>query len=108
MLNARFGIGGEKEVPPGRILMERDDVPISRQILVPVREGGRPNFGQVLDVGDRTMRTIVFILHEEIVNQCPGTTFYGGIFFEGGVIVRAIEHGVVAPFPVRATLDLVG
>ena len=32
--------------------------------------------------------------------------FYGGVF--AGVSVQAMEHGVVAPFPVRATLDLAG
>jgi hypothetical protein len=29
-------------------------------------------------------------------------------FSEGGVSVRAMEHGIVAPFPVRAILDLAG
>jgi hypothetical protein len=59
------------------------------------------------NVGDRTARTIVFVLHEETVNQFPGMVFYGGVFTEGGrVSVPAMEHGVVAPYPVQATLDL--
>jgi hypothetical protein len=74
-----------------------------------VREGGGPSTGRVLDVGDKTTRTIVFVLHEETMNQYPRMAFYGGVFAEGGgVSVRAMEHGVVAPFPVRATLDLAG
>jgi hypothetical protein len=108
MLSAWFGIGGEEEVSPGRILMERDGVPTSRQTTILMWEGGGPSFGQVLDVGDSTARTIVFVLHEETVNQYPGMAFYGGIFYEGGMSMRAIEHGVVAPFHVRATIDLAG
>ena len=34
--------------------------------------------------------------------------FYRGVFSEAGVSMRAMEHGVVAPFLVRATLDLAG
>jgi hypothetical protein len=95
-------------VPPGRVAMEREGGPTSRRFEVPVREGGRPSSGLVLDVGDRTTRTIVFVLHEETVNQFPSMAFYRGVFTEGGVSVHAMEHGVVAPYPVRATLDLVG
>jgi hypothetical protein len=62
----------------------------------------------VLDVGDRTARAIVFVLHEETVNQFPGMAFYGGVFTKGGVSMRAMEHGVVVPYPVQATLDLAG
>lgn len=60
----------------------------------------------MLDVGDRTIRTIVFVLHEEIVNQYLGMAFYGGVSIEGEVSVQAISYEVVAPFIVRATLDL--
>jgi hypothetical protein len=60
----------------------------------------------VLDVGDRTARTIVFVLHEEIVNQFLDMAFYRGVFTRRGVSVRAMEHGVVAPYHVRAILDL--
>jgi hypothetical protein len=95
-------------VPLGRVSMEREGGPTSRRSEDPVREGRRPSSGLVLDVGDRTTRTIVFVLHDETVNQFPGMAFYGGVFTEGGVSVRAMEHGVVAPYPVRATLDLVG
>jgi hypothetical protein len=58
-------------VPPGRIWMERDGVPASRRTTAPVRERGGPSTRRVLDVGDRTACTIVFVLHEEIVNQYP-------------------------------------
>ena len=61
-----------------------------------------------MDVGDRTTRTIVFVLHEETMNQYLGMAFYEGVFSEAGVSVQAIEHGIVAPFPIRATLDLAG
>jgi hypothetical protein len=108
MSSVRYGTRGGEEVPPGQILMERDGESASRQTTVPVREGGGPSVGRVLDVGDRTARTIVFVLHEETVNQYPGMAFFGGVFAEEGVSVRAMEHGVVAPFPVRATLDLAG
>jgi hypothetical protein len=50
----------------------------------------------------------VFVHHKETVNQYPGMAFYGGVFSKGRVSMRAMEHGVVAPFPVRATLDLAG
>jgi hypothetical protein len=94
--------------PPGCVSMEREDGPMSRQSEVPMREGGRPSSGRVLDVGDRTTRIIVFVLHEETLNQFPGMAFYGGVFSEGGVSGRTMEHGVTAPYPVRATLDLAG
>jgi hypothetical protein len=105
MTSVRFTGDG---VPPGRVSMEREGRPPSGRLEVPVREEGRPSSGLVLDVGDRTARTIVFVLHEETVNQFPGMAFYGGVFTEGGVSVHAMEHGVVAPFLVRATLDLAG
>jgi hypothetical protein len=105
MTSVRFTGDG---VSPGRVSMEREGRPPSGRSEVPVREGGRPSSGLVLDVGDRTARTIVFVLHEETVNQFPGMAFYGGVFTEGEVSVRAMEHGVVAPYPVRATLDLAG
>jgi hypothetical protein len=106
MSSVRFGTGGEEEVPPGWILIERDGVPTTGRTMAPVREGGGPSTGRVLDVRDRIARTIVTVLHEETMNQYPGMAFYGGVFAERVVSVRAVEHGVVAPFPVRATLDL--
>ena len=65
---AVFSTGGREEVPPGRILMERDGVPASRRTTAPMQEGGGPSTGQVLDVGDRTICTIVFVPHEETMN----------------------------------------
>jgi hypothetical protein len=38
----------------------------------------------VLDVVDRTIRTIVFVLHEETVNQFPGMAFTGVFLQKGG------------------------
>jgi hypothetical protein len=98
---------GER-VPLGHVSMEREGGPTSRRSEVPMREGGRPSSGLMLDVGNRTSRTIVFVLHEKTVNQFPGMAFYGDVFTEVGVNVHAMEHGVVAPYPIRATLDLAG
>jgi hypothetical protein len=64
--SVQFGTGGEEEVPSGRILMERDGVHASRWTTVPVQEGGGPSTGRVLDVGDMTTRTIVFVLHKRL------------------------------------------
>jgi hypothetical protein len=57
---------------------------------------------------DRTLRTLVLVLHEEPIEQYPGMAYYGGVFSEGEVSVRAIYHVPEHPFPVRTTLDLVG
>jgi hypothetical protein len=84
MSSARFGTGGEEEVPLGCILMERDGVPTSRRTMVPVREGGGPSSRRVLDVGDRTTHTIVFVLHEETVISIQGWHFTGVYFLRGG------------------------
>jgi hypothetical protein len=108
MTSVRGGVGSGESVPPNYISMEKGGGPASGRTGVPMRERRRPNSRQVLDVGDRTARTILFVLHEEIVNQYPGMAFYGGIFTEGGVSVRALEYGVEALYPVRATLDLAG
>ena len=108
MSGVSVGTRGREEVPPRRIWMERDGIPASGQTAAPARAGGGPSIRRVLDVGDRTARTIVFVLHEEIVNQYLGMAFYGGVFVEAGVSARAMEHGIAAPFLVRATLDLVG
>jgi hypothetical protein len=102
------GVGGGESVPSSYVSMERGGGSASGRTGVPMRDGGRPSSGQVLDVGDRTARTIVFVLHEEIVNQYLGMAFYGGVFIEGGVSVRAMEYGVEAPYSIRATLDLAG
>jgi hypothetical protein len=97
MISIRFTREG---MPPDRVSMEREGGPTSRRSEVPVREGGRPSLRLVLDVGDRTTQTIVFVLHEETMIQFLGMVFYGGVFTEGGVSVRVMEHGVVAPYPV--------
>jgi hypothetical protein len=108
MTSVRGGVGSGESVPPNYISMEKGGGPASGRTGVPMRERRRPNSRQVLDVGDRTARTILFVLHEEIVNQYLGMAFYGGVFIEGGVSVRAMEYGVEAPYSIRATLDLAG
>jgi hypothetical protein len=60
MISIRFTGDG---VPPGRVLMEREGGPLLGRSEVLVWEGGRPSSGLVLDVGHRTARTIVFVLH---------------------------------------------
>jgi hypothetical protein len=83
----------------------------------PPREegGGRPirqqegggSARQVLE-SDRTPRTLVIVLHEEAINQYPGMAYYGGVFSGRELSVKAINFGLDFPFPVRATLDVVG
>ena len=48
---------------------------------------GRPSGGCVLNGLDRTPRTIVFVLHEEEVNQFSGMAFFGGMSFKDEVSV---------------------
>ena len=42
--------------------------------------------------------SIIFVLHEEEVNQFLGMAFYGGVFFEGEVSVRALHHEPVVQY----------
>jgi hypothetical protein len=74
----------------------------------PVSAVGGPSSGRVLNGMDRVPRTIVFILYEEEVNMFPGMAFYGRMFTESEVSVRALEHRAEAPFPMRATIDVAG
>jgi hypothetical protein len=62
----------------------------------------------VLDAGNRIARTTMFVLHEETVNLYPRMAFYRGVFTDGEVSVRAMAHEVVAPFHVRAIINLAG
>jgi hypothetical protein len=57
---------------------------------------------------DRNPRILVVIIHEEAVNQFPGMAYFGGVFSEGGVSVRARDYIPENPYPVRATIDVVG
>jgi hypothetical protein len=70
--------------------------------------GGRLSSGRVLNGLDRTPHTIMFILHEEDVNQFPMMAFFGGMFSEAEVSVHALDHVVEAPFPIRATINVAG
>jgi hypothetical protein len=40
----------------------------------------------------------VFVSHEEEINQFLGMSFYGGVFMEEEVSVRALHHETVAPY----------
>jgi hypothetical protein len=57
---------------------------------------------------DRTPRTLVFVIHEEVVNQFPGMAYFGGVFSGGGISMRAMNYVPEHPYPVRATLDVSG
>jgi hypothetical protein len=56
----------------------------------------------------RTPCTLVLVLHEEAVNQHPGMAYFGGIFGDMEVSVRALDYIPEGSFPMRATLNLVG
>jgi hypothetical protein len=68
-------------------------------------EGGSSRL--VLEL-DRTPCTLVLVLHEEVVNYHPGMAYFGGIFGDGEVSVRALDFILEGSFPVQATLDLAG
>jgi hypothetical protein len=57
---------------------------------------------------DRAPRTLVLVLHKEEVNHHPGMAYFGRIFGNREVSVRALDYILEGSFPVRATLDLVG
>jgi hypothetical protein len=40
----------------------------------------------------------VFVLYEEIVNQYPRKAFYSGVFTNGEISVRAMNHEAVSSF----------
>jgi hypothetical protein len=82
-------VGGRREGPTGQ-----HDV-----------EGGSPR--QVLDP-DRNLRTMVVIIHEEVVNQFPGMAYLGGVFSGREVSMRALDYIPEYPYPVRATVDVAG
>jgi hypothetical protein len=63
---------------------------------------------EVLNGYDRTTCTIVFVLHEETMNQYHRMAFYRGTFTKEEVIMWVMEHEAVVPFPVRATIDIAG
>jgi hypothetical protein len=50
----------------------------------------------------------VLVLHEEAVNHHPGMAYFGGIFGDGEVSVRALDCIPEGSFPVQATLYLAG
>jgi hypothetical protein len=48
----------------------------------------------------------VFVLYEEAVSHHPGIAYFGGIFGDREVSVRALDYIPEGSFPVLATLDL--
>jgi hypothetical protein len=46
---------------------------------------------QVLEP-DRTPCTLVLVLHKEAMNQHPGMAYFGGIFGDGEVSIRALDY----------------
>jgi hypothetical protein len=57
---------------------------------------------------DRTPCTLVLVIHEEAINQHPRMAYFGGIFSDGKVSVRALDYIPEHSYLVRATLDLAG
>jgi hypothetical protein len=55
---------------------------------------------------DRTARTLVLILHEEVINHHPGMAYFGGIFGDEEVSIRALDYIPEGSFLMWATLDL--
>jgi hypothetical protein len=68
-------------------------------------EEGNPR--RVLDP-DKTLRSLVVIIHEKAINQFSGMAYFGGVFNGGEVSVRAIDIIPEYPYPVRASVDVVG
>jgi hypothetical protein len=58
-----------------------------------VGEGGRVASGRAWQVlePNRAPRTLVIIIHEEVVNQFPGMAYYGGVFSGRELSVRALS-----------------
>jgi hypothetical protein len=57
---------------------------------------------------DRTVRTLVLVLYKEVVNHHLSMAYFGGIFGDGEVSIRALNYIPEGSFPVQATLDLAG
>jgi hypothetical protein len=57
---------------------------------------------------DWAPRTLVLVLHEEVVNHHPDMAYFSGIFGDGEVSIRALDYIPEGSFLVRATLDLAG
>jgi hypothetical protein len=51
---------------------------------------------------------MVVIIHEEAINQFPGMAYFGGVFNQGEVSVRAMSYSAKEPYLVRATVDVAG
>jgi hypothetical protein len=73
---------------------------------MPMHEGRKRSSDYVLDGANRIVWIVVFVLHEEMVNQFPSMVFYGDIFLEDEVSVRTMDHEYKAPFPVQAIMEI--
>ena len=57
---------------------------------------------------DKNLQTMVGIIHEESINQFLGMAYFGGVFSEGKVSVKAMSYSSEEPYPMRAIVDVVG
>jgi hypothetical protein len=105
---------GKQRMSNTRIMVEME----ASRLAAPVarrRGGGQSgqnnveegNTRQVLDP-DRNPWTLVVIIHEEAINQFSGMVYFGGVFSEGEVNVRAMNYSPEEPYPMRATIDVAG
>jgi hypothetical protein len=102
-------VGKKKRISNARVLLEMrvdgEAVPIGRgkRLVSSLRFAEEGNPDQVLEL-NRNPRTLVVIIHEEAVNQFPGMEYFGGVFSEVEVSVRAMDYIPEDPYPVRAFL----
>jgi hypothetical protein len=69
--------------------------------------GGRENVWRVVDP-DRNPRTLVVIIHEEVVNRFPRMAYFGRVFSGSEVSIRAMDYIPENQYPVWATIDVAG
>ena len=62
---------------------------------------------RVLDP-DKTLRSLVMVIHDKAINQFPGMAYFRGIFNGGEVSIRAIDIIPEYPYPVKTCIDVVG
>jgi hypothetical protein len=101
MSNARvqFKMATERRATPTK--RRRGEVP-SAQF-----NGEERSSHRVLDP-DWTLCTLVLVIHEEAVNQDLDTAYFGRIFSDREVSIRALDYIPKYPYPMRAILDFVG
>jgi hypothetical protein len=57
---------------------------------------------------DQTPPMLVLVLHEEAMDHHPIMAYFGGIFGDGEMSIRALDYIPEGSFLVWATLDLAG